>query len=90
MQRALSGRDDVQMTLTANAEAYPAPVLMLIPAEGAAWTPDKLRRALQESEPPIYCRLEQGRLELNTHCLMPGEAEQIAEVLTATLDRWKG
>ncbi|CAN5694121.1 DgaE family pyridoxal phosphate-dependent ammonia lyase [soil metagenome] len=90
MQRALSGRDDVQMTLTADAEAYPAPVLMLIPAEGTAWTPDKLRQALQESEPPIYCRLEQGRLELNTHCLMPGEAEQIAEVLTATLDRWKG
>lgn len=90
IQQALSGRDDVQMTLTADAEAYPAPVLMLTPADGAPWTPDKLRQALQESEPPIYCRLEQGRLELNTHCLMPGEAEQIAEVLTMTLDRLGG
>ena len=90
IQQALSGRDDVRMTLTADAEAYPAPVLMLTPAGGANWTPDKLRQSLQESEPPIYCRLEEGRLELNTHCLMAGEAEQIAEVLTTILDRWEG
>jgi L-seryl-tRNA(Ser) seleniumtransferase len=90
IQQSLAGRVDVRMTLTADPEAYPAPVVMVTPADGAGWTPNKLRQALQESEPPIYCRLEQGRLEINTHCLMPGEAEQIAEALTTILDRWGG
>lgn len=89
IQRALAGRPDVQATLVADPEQYPAPVLMVTSTPDANWTPDGIRQALQESEPPIYVRLERGRLEFNTHCLMPGDAEQIAEALSSTLARQK-
>jgi uncharacterized pyridoxal phosphate-dependent enzyme len=88
VQDALAGRDDVDIELTADPEVYPAPVLLVTPSANASWEPDALRSALQESEPPIYCKLERGRVEVNTHCLMPGEAEQIAETMSSILDRW--
>jgi D-glucosaminate-6-phosphate ammonia-lyase len=85
---ALAGRDDVQVDLTADPEEYPAPVLKVWPSAGAGWQPAAISQALRASEPPIHCKVEQGKLEVNTHCLMPGEAEQIAETLTSILDRW--
>lgn len=85
---ALAQRDDVDVELSADVERYPAPVLLVSPSEGADWQADQLQQAMRESEPPIYCKLEKGRMEINTHCLMPGEAEQIAETLITVLNRW--
>lgn len=84
---ALSGRSDVALELLAEPEQYPAPVVMLKPAAGDSWTTEQVLQELRASEPPIHCRHEKGRLEINTHCLQPGEAEQIAETLTAILGR---
>jgi D-glucosaminate-6-phosphate ammonia-lyase len=90
VRSALAGRDDVETGLTADPEEYPAPVLKISPSASAGWQPAEVSQALRASEPPIYCKVEQGKLEVNTHCLMPGEAEQIAETLTAILNRWQG
>ncbi|HEX2280866.1 MAG TPA: hypothetical protein VHG52_03790, partial [Thermomicrobiales bacterium] len=88
IQRSLTDRSDTVVELIDDPEEYPAPVLLVTPSKGAGWTPADLHRALKESEPPIHCRLEQGRLEINTHCLLPGEPEQIAESLASILNRW--
>lgn len=88
IQRALVDRPDTAVELIDDPEEYPAPVVMVTASNRANWTPGALHKRLQESEPPIHCRLEQDRLEINTHCLMPGEAEQIAEAMTSVLDRW--
>ena len=85
---ALERRDDVDVELSADVERYPAPVLLVKPSARAAWQSDQLQQAMRESEPPIYCKLEKGKVEINTHCLMPGEAEQIAETLSTVLNRW--
>lgn len=89
VRNALAGRDDVESGLTADPEEYPAPVLKIWPSASAGWQPADVSQALRDSEPPIHCKVEQGNLEVNTHCLMPGEAEQIAETLTTILDRWQ-
>jgi D-glucosaminate-6-phosphate ammonia-lyase len=88
VHRVLADRDDVDVELSADIERYPAPVLLASASNGATWTTQQLQQALRESEPPIYCKDEKGRLEINTHCLQPGEAEQIAEALTSILGRY--
>lgn len=88
VDRVLADRDDLAVELIADIERYPAPVVLVSPKADASWTSDQLQNALRESEPPIYCKDEKGKLEINTHCLQPGEAEQIAEALTSILSRY--
>lgn len=87
IQRALSGRVDVQVELITDQRLHPAPVVTVSPSDDARWTPVELRAELIAGEPAIYSREEMGQLRIKTHCLGPGEAEQIAEALIVVLDR---
>lgn len=85
---ALMERAGVRTELIADPEAYPAPCVFIWPDSGAHWTAAGLGEALQSGEPSIHARVEHGRLEINTHCLQPGDAEQIAESISSVLDWW--
>jgi L-seryl-tRNA(Ser) seleniumtransferase len=88
IHNALKDRADLQTELIADPEAYPAPCVFISPERGAHWTAEGLGESLQAGEPSIHARVEHGRLEINTHCLMPGDPEQIAESISSVLDWW--
>lgn len=85
---ALRERAGVRIELVADPDAYPAPSVFIWPDAGAHWTAAGLGEALQSGEPSIHARVEHGRLEVNTHCLLPGDPEQLVESISSVLDWW--
>lgn len=88
MYNAFKDRSGVRCELMTDQEAYPAPLLTLFPDGNARWNAKQLNEALQTGEPAIFCKVEHGGLQINTHCLLPGEPEQIVESVSSALDRW--
>jgi L-seryl-tRNA(Ser) seleniumtransferase len=68
-------------------ERWPAPIVRLFPMAGG-WQPDPVREALMDGNPSIHVNAEHGGLMINTHCLLPGDeqiiAERIGEILVNT------
>lgn len=90
MQADLQERDDTYCLLMADPEAYPAPLLGIHPVDGA-WNPGDVVAALKVGDPPIYCKAPRdGGVDINMHCLFPGEPELILERLHAVLDDCAG
>jgi L-seryl-tRNA(Ser) seleniumtransferase len=85
MQANLREHPDVQCELLADPALYPAPVLFLTPVE-QRWNVRQVRQALRDGSPPVFCRIENGALEINTHCLLADEPEQVVDRLLAVLD----
>lgn len=81
----LAGRADLRCDLIADPALHPAPLVTVRPAPGA-WSPDRVRDALERGTPSIHLNCLHGGLEIHTHCLLPGDAEQIAAQLRAVLD----
>jgi L-seryl-tRNA(Ser) seleniumtransferase len=84
LERAFRGRGDCQVVVEGNWEEWPAPVVRLLPVDGA-WSPKALHQALREGDRPIHCNHEHGGLMFNTHCLLDGDVEQIAERILEVL-----
>ena len=79
MQAVLERRPDSYCVLLADPERYPAPLLGIHPVDGA-WDPHEMVAALKQGTPPIYCKAPRdGGVDINMHCLIPGEAEQILD-----------
>jgi D-glucosaminate-6-phosphate ammonia-lyase len=90
MQADLEERADIRCLLYADAERYPAPLLGVHPVD-RAWDPAAVVAALKEGTPPIYCKAPRdGGVDINLHCLFPGEPEAIVERLHDVLDRLTG
>lgn len=86
MQADLERRADTRCVLLADPEQYPAPLLGVHPVNGA-WNPREVIAALKQGTPPIHCKAPRdGGIDINWHCLFPGEPEIIAERLHAILD----
>lgn len=85
IREALAERGDVRCDLIADPEVHPAPVLTLYPVDDA-WSATAVRDALQAGNPSIHASVDLGALIINTHCLLPGQAEQIAERLPVVID----
>jgi D-glucosaminate-6-phosphate ammonia-lyase len=86
MQAVLERRPDTYCVLMADPERYPAPLLGIHPVDGA-WDPAEMVAALKQGTPPIYCKAPRdGGVDINMHCLFPGEAEQILDRFEAILD----
>jgi L-seryl-tRNA(Ser) seleniumtransferase len=81
----LQERSDVRCELIADQSVYPAPVLTVFPTT-AAWSAEIVNQALKEGTPSIHCKVAEGGLEINTHCLLADEPEQILDRLFAVLD----
>lgn len=81
----LAHRSDVRCELNADWEEWPAPVISLHPV-GNRWNARRLRARLLERTPAIHANLERGALVFSTHCLLPGDAEEIVIRLNALLD----
>lgn len=75
--------------IDADWEAWPAPIVRVFPRDGG-WRPEAVRDALLAGEPPVAINAEHGGLMINTHCLLPGDAEVIAERLRAALSAASG
>ncbi|MFN8591082.1 MAG: aminotransferase class V-fold PLP-dependent enzyme [Thermomicrobiales bacterium] len=71
--------------LEADWEDWPAPVVRIVPADGAAWSPAKMQAALLAYEPSIHIDVFRGGLMVSTHCLLPGQEETIAWALIETV-----
>jgi L-seryl-tRNA(Ser) seleniumtransferase len=87
MRADLQERSDTHCVLLADQELYPAPLLGVHPANGA-WDPGEVVAALKLGAPPIYCKTPRdGGVDINMHCLFPGEPEIILERLHEVLDQ---
>ncbi len=73
---AFNGRADVSCELMADQDAYPAPIVFIRPVDGS-WNPHDVQRELQHGAPRIYAKVERDGISINTHCLQPGEPEQV-------------
>lgn len=90
MQAVLDQRPDTICRLMADPERYPAPLLGVHPVDGA-WDPVEMVAALRRDAPPIYCKPpREGGVDINMHCLFPGEAEQIVVRFNSILDARAG
>jgi L-seryl-tRNA(Ser) seleniumtransferase len=90
MQAVLERRSDTYCELMADPERYPAPLLGIHPVD-QAWDPYEVVVALRQGTPPIYCKVPRdGGIDINMHCLFPGEAEQILDRFEAILDERAG
>jgi L-seryl-tRNA(Ser) seleniumtransferase len=58
-----------------------APKTRLVRVSVAGLSPTRLEEALRANDPPIICRLEDGRLLMDVRTLLPGDTAVIAEVL---------
>ncbi len=86
MQAVLEERPDTYCRIFADQSAYPAPLLGIHPVDGA-WDPAKVVEELKRGSPPIYCKPPRdGGIDINMHCLFPGEPELILERLGDVLD----
>ena len=81
---ALANRDDTRIVVEADWEAWPAPVVRLFPTDGQ-WRPADIRDALRAGDPSIHLDVRHGGLLVNTHCLLPGDAELIRDRLVASI-----
>ena len=87
MQANLEEREDTYCVLFADAERYPAPLLGVHPKNGA-WDPRQVVDDLKQGTPPIHCKAPRdGGIDINMHCLFPGEPEQIVNRFHAILDQ---
>ena len=82
---AFNGRADVSCELMADQDAYPAPIVFIRPVDGS-WNPHDVQRELQHGAPRIYAKVERDGISINTHCLQPGEPEQVIARLREVLD----
>ncbi|HEX5164175.1 MAG TPA: aminotransferase class V-fold PLP-dependent enzyme [Thermomicrobiales bacterium] len=78
-------RSDARCELVADQSAHPAPILTVYPTTGS-WNAREVLQALKDGTPSIHCKVAEGGLEINTHCLLPDEPEQILDRLFAVLD----
>lgn len=86
MQANLEQRADTYCQLLADPERYPAPLLGIHPVDNA-WDPAEVVSALKQASPSIHCKAPRdGGVDINMHCLFPGEPEQILETFNAILD----
>lgn len=85
IRRGVEHRTDVRCTINADWEDWPAPVVSIIPVNGR-WDPRRLRARLLEGTPAIHANVEQRGLVFSTHCLLPGDAEEISARVNALLD----
>ena len=81
---AFADRDDTRTVVETDWEAWPAPVVRLLPTNGQ-WHPADIRDALRVGDPAIHLDVRQGGLLVNTHCLLPGDAEVIRDRLAASI-----
>lgn len=81
----LQERADVRCELVADPAAHPAPILTVYPTT-KTWTARAVLQALKDGTPSIHCKVAEGGLEINTHCLLANEPEQIVDRLFAVLD----
>jgi L-seryl-tRNA(Ser) seleniumtransferase len=72
-------------TIESGWEDWPAPVVRIKPAPGAAWQPSAVQSALMEGHPPVHIDLFKGDLLVSTHCLRPGEELEVARQLVPLL-----
>ena len=86
MSAALDERDDTVCVLFADPEQYPAPLLGVHPRNGS-WNPHEVITELKLGSPPIHCKAPRdGGIDINMHCLFPGEPELIVERFHTILD----
>jgi hypothetical protein len=81
----LQERSDVRCELVADPALHPAPILTVYPTT-ETWTAKAVLQALKDGTPSIHCKVNQGGLEINTHCLLANEPEQIVRRLDEVLD----
>lgn len=90
MQADLEERADTRCILFADPEQYPAPLLGVHPRD-RAWDADQVIAELKRGTPPIHCKAPRdGGIDINMHCLFPGEPEQILDRLHSILDGCAG
>ncbi|CAN5687164.1 aminotransferase class V-fold PLP-dependent enzyme [soil metagenome] len=90
MKSVLEERSDTRCLISADPEAYPAPILGVHPVNGA-WDPVQVIEALIRGTPSIHCKPPRdGGVDINMHCLFPGEPELILERLDEILDGSSG
>ena len=64
---------------------HPAPILTVYPTT-EDWTATAVLQTLKDGTPSVHCKVNQGGLEINTHCLLADEPEQILRRLDEVLD----
>jgi L-seryl-tRNA(Ser) seleniumtransferase len=84
MRANLQERPDVRCELLADPSKYPAPVLTVYPTTDS-WNARDVLQALKDGTPSIHCRINQSGLEINTHCLLADEPEQVLDRLYEVL-----
>jgi L-seryl-tRNA(Ser) seleniumtransferase len=87
--RALSDALDpiagVCCSIEADWEDWPAPVVRIMPAAGAAWQPHAVQVALLAGKPAVHIDVFKGGLLISTHCLRPGEEREVIRQLAPLL-----
>jgi hypothetical protein len=83
---AVAGRPDARCLIESDWEAWPAPVVRIFPSCDC-WRPEHIRAAMLQVDPPVHLDIRHGGLLINTHCLLPGDAEIIRDHLSLTLDK---
>jgi L-seryl-tRNA(Ser) seleniumtransferase len=81
----LADRGDVRTEIEADWDAWPAPIIRILPRSGR-WHPKTVHDALQRGDPPIHVNLERDGLMISTHCLLPGDVEAILARLGTLFD----
>ncbi|MGH2614450.1 MAG: aminotransferase class V-fold PLP-dependent enzyme [Thermomicrobiales bacterium] len=82
---ALDAMSGARWSIEADWEDWPAPVVRIMPAPGAAWQPRAVQAALMDGDPPVHIDLFKDGLLVSTHCLWPGDELEIARQLAPLL-----
>ena len=80
----LTERDDVKIEIEADWEDWPAPTVQLAPANGA-WKPATLQSSLLHGDPPIHVDVRNGKVQISTHGLLPGQELIVADRIERAL-----
>ena len=83
---ALDSLSGARWSIEADWEDWPAPVVRIMPAPGAAWQPRAVQAALMDGDLPVHIDLFKGDLLISTHCLRPGDELEIARQLAPLLE----
>jgi L-seryl-tRNA(Ser) seleniumtransferase len=84
LRSGVAAMSSVACEVIADWDRFPAPVVVLRPV-GGAWSPPSVRDRLIAGDPPIHVNVAHGGIDLNFHCIQPGEEQVILERFRAII-----
>jgi D-glucosaminate-6-phosphate ammonia-lyase len=85
LRAKFESRLDTKCRLLADQEIYPSPILTVSPVDDL-WDVETVHQRLKDGTPSIHCKEPKGGIEINMHCLFPGDPELVYDRFASILE----